>query len=382
MDQKPNRYRINYLNMDVKVKLKSLGFVAFATLALSITGCGLLGIGGKKGGGDQGELVGVANREGWVMTIPYGMVPIPAGTFHMGQADEDPASTQINFNKQVTIGPFFMDDTEITNNEYRQFTNFFLVDNGTIEGFPAVSVEEFRQKYYPDTTSWVRDFAHHMGDPIQDYYYWHPGYDDYPVVGINWDACVFFGKWRTAYLNDFRKTVGEFPMPEFRLPSEAEWEYSARGGRDMAKYPWGNPYIRNSKGCMLANFKPGRGNFYDDGFAYTSPVQSYFPNDYGLFDTSGNVSEWCLDDFNPASVPTVWDLNPQFIDPRTDPDPNNKKYNAKVPPKKVVRGGSWKDVAYYLETGTRTYEFKDSSRAYIGFRCAMTHLGRSSGTEF
>jgi gliding motility-associated lipoprotein GldK len=169
-------------------------------------------------------------------------------------------------------------------------------------------------------------------------------------------------------------------MPAFRLPSEAEWEYAARGGRDMAKYPWGNPYIRNSKGCMLANFKPGRGNFYDDGFAYTSPVQAYFPNDYGLYDMAGNVSEWCLDDFNPASVPTVWDLNPQYIDDRTDPE--SSKYNARILPKKVVRGGSWKDVAYYLETGTRTYEFKDSTRAYIGFRCAMTHLGRSSGQEF
>src|SRR6187399_2094319 len=117
--------------------------------------CGLLGLGGK-GGGDSGELVGVSGREGWVMTIPYGMVPIPAGTFHMGQADEDPASTQINFNKQVTIGSFFMDDTEITNNEYRQFTNFFLVDNGSIEGFETVDAETFRQKYYPDTAAWVR----------------------------------------------------------------------------------------------------------------------------------------------------------------------------------------------------------------------------------
>jgi len=365
--------------MNKLVSPKRMSYVAMLGLLLTAAGCGLLGIGGNKGG-DQGELVGIPNREGWVMTIPYGMVPIPAGTFHMGQSDEDPASTQINFNKQVTIGPFFMDDTEITNNEYRQFTNFFLVDNGTIEGFPTVGADEFRQKYYPDTTVWVRDFAHHMGDPIQDYYYWHPGYDEYPVVGITWDAAVFFGQWRTNYLNDYRQTVGEFPMPEFRLPSEAEWEYASRGGRDMNKYPWGNPYIRNSKGCMLANFKPGRGNFYDDGFAYTSPVRAYFPNDYGLFDTSGNVAEWCLDDFNPASVPTVWDLNPQYIDERTNPE--SKSFNAKIPPKKVVRGGSWKDVAYYLETGTRTFEYKDSTRAYIGFRCAMTHLGRSSGTEF
>jgi gliding motility-associated lipoprotein GldK len=365
--------------MTNKVSLKVLSYTLVLGTAAFLAGCNLLGIGGG-GSADGGELVGVPDREGWVMTVPYGMVPIPAGTFHMGQADEDPASTQINFNKQVTIGPFFMDDTEITNNEYRQFTNFFLIDNQSIEGLQQVSAEEFRQNYYPDTTVWVRDFAHHMGDPVQDYYYWHPGYDQYPVVGIDWNAAVFFGKWRSSFLNDYRQTVGEFPMPDFRLPSEAEWEYASRGGRDMNKYPWGNPYIRNSKGCMLANFKPGRGNFYDDGFAYTSPVMAYFPNDYGLFDTSGNVSEWCLDDFYAASVPTVWDLNPQYIDERTNPE--SKKYNAKIAPKKVIRGGSWKDVAYYLETGTRTYEYRDSCRAYIGFRNAMTHLGRSSGSEF
>ncbi|MCU0356133.1 MAG: SUMF1/EgtB/PvdO family nonheme iron enzyme [Cyclobacteriaceae bacterium] len=360
--------------MNKSVSSKLLLVVA----GLAITACGLFG-GGR--GGDGGELVGAQGRPpGWVMTMPLGMVPIPAGTFHMGQADEDPASTQINFNKQVTIGSFYMDDTEITNNEYRQFTDFFLIDNGSIEGFETIDQQTFRDKYYPDTTAWVRDFSHHMGDPVQDYYYWHPGYDQYPVVGINWDAAVFFADWRTAYWNDYRKSVGEFPMPNFRLPSEAEWEYAARGGRDMAKYPWGNPYVRNAKGCLLANFKPGRGNFYDDGFAYTAPVQSFFPNDYGLYDMAGNVSEWCLDDFNPASVPTVWDLNPQYIDPRTNPE--SIKYDARVAPKKVVRGGSWKDVAYYLETGTRSYEFKDSTRAYIGFRCALTHLGRSSGSEF
>src|SRR6478609_11297460 len=153
--------------------------MAIMSSGLLVASCGLLGIGKKKGGGGdaQGEVVGqstIERREGWSMVIPYGMVPIPAGTFHMGQADEDPASTQINFNKQVTIGSFFMDDTEITNNEYRQFTNFFLIENGSIEGFETVDAETFRQKYYPDTTACVKDVAEHMGDPIQDYYYWHP----------------------------------------------------------------------------------------------------------------------------------------------------------------------------------------------------------------
>lgn len=351
--------------------------------------CGLLGIGKKKGGGDgNGELVGqslIERREGWAMTVPYGMVAIPAGTFYMGQADEDPASTQINFNRQITIGSLFMDETEITNDEYLMFTKQYENGINFVEGSHkdlVLTYQEFKdKKYYPDTTVWMRDFTHHMGDPLVNYYWQHPGYREYPVVGVNWEAASFFGKWRSALLNEWRQmNGGNPPMPSYRLPSEAEWEYAARGGRPMAKYPWGNPYIRNSKGCMLANFKPGRGNYFDDGFAYTSPVGIYFPNDYGLVDMAGNVSEWCLDDFNAASVPTVWDLNPQFIDKAAyDKQGKSKeKYNAR----KVVRGGSWKDIAYYLETGTRTYEYKDSTRAYIGFRCAMTNLGRSSGSEF
>jgi formylglycine-generating enzyme len=334
------------------------GVLVFGSMALQ--SCGLFRGGG---GDDRGELVGVPGREGWVMTVPYGMVVIPAGTFHMGQADQDIAATQINFNKQVTIGGFYMDDTEITNNEYRQFMNAILLDSLDVLG------EDFVMKeLYPDTTVWVREFSHHMGDPLMVYYYSHPAFDNYPVVGVDWEAAKYFCDWRTQYLNNYRAGKGLWPMPNFRLPSEAEWEYAARGGRDMAKYPWGNPYVRNAKGCMLANFKPGRGNYFDDGFAYTAPVASYFANDYGLYDMSGNVAEWCEDAYNPASVPLVWDLNPTYYD--------------ETEPRKIIRGGSWKDIAYFLETGTRTFAYKDSTYASVGFRCAMTYLGRSSGAEF
>lgn len=319
---------------------------------------------GKRGGGQgNGDLVGVPDREGWVMSVPYGMIVCPSGTFHMGQADQDVPATFINMNKQVTIGGFYMDETEITNNEYRQFMNAMLTDSS------ALGVEYLMTELYPDTTVWMRDFSHHMGDPMMEYYYAHPAFDDYPVVGVDWFAARKFCEWRTNYMNDWRVNQnGLFPMPNFRLPSEAEWEYAARGGRDMAKYPWGNPYIRNSKGCMLANFKPGRGNYFDDGFMYTSPVASYFSNDYGLYDMAGNVSEWCEDAFSEVAVPVVWDLNPEYKDD--------------AEPRKVIRGGSWKDVAYYLETGTRTYEYQDTTKSYIGFRCVMTYLGRSSGMEF
>lgn len=334
-------------------------------LLLSALGAGMQScIFGKKKG-DNGELVGVPGREWDAQTIPYGMVVVPPGTFHMGQADEDITSSKINLNKQITIGGFFMDDTEITNNEYRQFINYMLSGQDTSGNW---SEGEVMDQLYPDTTVWMTDFTYHMGDPLVQYYYIHPAYDDYPVVGVNWFAAKEFCRWRTDYLNQYRIGEGKFPMPNFRLPSEAEWEYAAKGGLDGGKFPWGGPYDRNGKGCVLANFKPGRGNYYDDGFAYTAPVASYFPNGFGLYDMAGNVSEWCEDAFHPASYPIVWDLNPTYYD-------DNE-------PRKLVRGGSWKDVSFYLETGTRSFEFQDTARSYIGFRCVMTSLGRSSGYEF
>ena len=333
--------------------------------------------------GDSGELVGVEGRTGWTQVVPFGMVVVPSGTFHMGQSDEDVAASQINFNKQVTIGGFYMDDTEITNNEYRQFvdamTNGDAEEGGgtgpdTVEMGHYFSraeirmIEDPKRPFYPDTTVWMRDFSHHMGDPLLQYYWQHPAFDDYPVVGVSWKSAKLFSRWRTGYYNRARVRNEEPIMPNFRLPSEAEWEFAARGGRDLSPYPWGGPYIRNTKGCLLANFKPGRGNYYDDGFSYTAPTGSYFANDYGLYDMSGNVSEWCEDAFYEAAFPLVWDMNPTYFD-------DNE-------PRKVVRGGSWKDISYYCRTGTRAFEYQDTSKSFVGFRNVVTYLGRSSGSEF
>ncbi|MEH0158708.1 SUMF1/EgtB/PvdO family nonheme iron enzyme [Limibacter armeniacum] len=340
--------------------LRNLTWAALV-LSLFFQGCSIFG----GNNSDEGNLVGATPPGDWdSQIVPYGMTVVPGGTFHMGQSDEDITSSKINMNRQITISGFYMDETEITNNEYRQFINYMTSASDTSADYDFDRVQD---ELRPDTTVWMRDFSYHMGDPMQEYYFSHPSFGDYPVVGVNRKAAEEFCKWRTKYYNDYRDSIGLAPMPKFSLPSEAQWEYAARGGLDMAKYPWGGPYIRNGKGCALANFKPGRGNYYDDGFPYTAPVGAYFPNGFGLYDMSGNVAEWCDDAYSPASYPIVWDLNPTYRDPNE--------------PRKVVRGGSWKDIPFYVQTGTRTYEYETQARSFIGFRCVMISLGGYQGWE-
>jgi len=290
-------------------------------------------------------------------------VLVPSGSFIMGQADEDVAATQINMNRQVTISSFYMDDAEISNHEYRQYVNALMADSVSVLG-----EEEIIANFYPDTTVWKNDFTYHNGDPMLEYYFAHPAFDTYPVVGVSWKGAQHFSQWRTNTYNDYRSKEGQFNSPRFRLPSEAEWEWAARGGKSGAKYPWGNPYVANGKGCYLANFKPQRGNFDADGYPYTAPATAYTPNDYNLYNMAGNVAEWCRDAYADNSNAIVWDMNPD-------------NQNADEP-RKVVRGGSWKDIAYYLETGTRSYEYEDQKRSYIGFRCVMDNLeGRTASAR-
>ena len=408
-----------------------------AFIALILSSCG---------GGNRGQLVGAQGRERWYQPDPYGMVYIPSGSYNMGPGDQDVPYAAVAQSKSVSVHAFYMDNTEISNNEYRQFVEWVrdslahrliggdhLIDEGeygerinwrkkikwedeeNVETLAELYLPESERYYrrkeidsrkmnfeyywidlqeaaqrvnreqgktdrsvfvkkdvipvYPDTLAWIHDFSYSFNDPITNMYFWHPSYDDYPVVGVNWKQARAFSIWRTQLFNSYLLENGETFVQDFRLPTESEWEYAARGGFDLSPYPWGGPYIRNSRGCFLGNFKPMRGNYMDDGGFYAVKVTSYWPNEYGLYNMAGNVSEWTSNAFDESAYNFSHDLNPDYTYEAKDADPPVLK-------RKVIRGGSWKDVGYFLQTGTRSYEYQDTSKCYVGFRCVMSFMGR------
>jgi len=219
-------------------------------------------------------------------------------------------------------------------------------------------------KIYPDTTVWIRDFNFSYNEPMHNDYFWHDAYSDYPVVGVTWKQAKAFAAWRTNNKNEYQRRRRLPLVTDFRLPTEAEWEYAARGGLDGAAYPWGGPYTKNDRNCFYANFKPLRGDYAADDALYTVEAKSYKPNDYNLYNMAGNVSEWTNSTYDEFSYELVSSMNPNLTDSSN--------------PRKVIRGGSWKDVAYFLQVNTRDYEYADSARSYIGFRTVQDYNGQST----
>ena len=383
---------------------------------------------------------------------PY-MVQIPGGSFYMGPSDEQVDMAMVNRKKLVSITGFWMDRTEVTNQQYRKFVKYvsdslkylavyaggvnqaedtvkvdwnralrintnskavieklnelLLSPDNRIQGKIEIDPTKLIYRYsyvdlraaaksskgleqplsnflvskteavYPDSLVWMRDFSYSYNEPFTRLYFSHPSYNQYPVVGITWKQAIAFCHWRTNNSNfylDKGNKKDEKIDGIYRLPTEAEWEYAARGNsKTNNMYPWGSPYTRTKEGRLLANFKPGRGDYFGSDAKsdniYTSKVQSYPENGYKLFDMAGNVAEWTSSVYYEGGYNFMGDFSPDLQYNAKEEDPISMK-------RKVIRGGSWKDIAYNIQVSTRNYEYQDTAKSYIGFRCVLSMAPR------
>lgn len=465
----------------------------------------------KKKGGGSGEF---STATGWEYNNPENggfekldyegqingpnLVLVEGGTFTMGLTQQDVTFEWDNVPRRVTVSSFYMDETEVRVIDWREYE--FWVKR-VYQSYPEVWKDVL-----PDTLVWREELAYN--EPLVRAYYRHPSYDDYPIVGVTWNQVQEFCKWRSNRVNEHiltergilnpnsteqidseafdteaylvgqyqgsvRKnkeditTGGERPvryedgilLPEYRLPTEAEWEYAAlalQGNQpdtgdenitDRRIFPWNDNTVRYQKhtanqGKIMANFKRGRGDYMgmsgnlNDKASGPAPVRTYLPNDYGLYNMAGNVSEWTQDVYRPLTSIDLrdnenHDLNPfrgnefeeLILDEEGKPvekdslgylktklvdddtlglrenyrkgDVRNFKdgdieefvdygygdwslINDKA---RVYKGGSWADRLYWLSPGTRRFMDEDKSSNKVGFRCAMVRVGGETGNE-
>ena len=326
---------------------------------------------------------------------------IQGGRAVLGSQEQDVMGFRDNAERTVTIASFYMDETEVTNVDYKEF--LFNMRS-------RVSADSLL-KLEPNENVWTSELSYN--DVYETYYFRFPGFNFYPVAGVSWTQANTYSQWRTIYVNELSREKNELDstltrnqlvergvvFPEYRLPNEAEWEFAAKAmigtqyldeNQEHGRiYPWDgrgprNPYnIRriSRQGDFLANFKRGRGDYagisgsvHNDGEIIPTNVYQFPPNDFGLYNMAGNMNEWVYDVYRPLSYQDFADLNPVRQDGVMDSEDN---YSTTLIDDnfRVYKGGSWRDVAYWLAPGTRRFMHQDSATNHIGFRCAMISVG-------
>ena len=310
---------------------------------------------------------------------PAGMVLIAAGEFNMGSTEGQPNEEPVHV---VRIKAFWMDETEVTNAQFREFVE---ATGYITQGEKSFSAEEYPNAPLEALLAGSLIFTKTDGPvPLDDHMRWwtfvpgadwrHPqgpessidGLDDHPVVCISWEDAAAYAKW-----------AGK------RLPTEAEWEYAARGGLKGSTYAWGEEFA--PEGEIQANLWQGdfpHENTNEDGFALTAPVKSYKPNGYGLYDISGNVWEFVQDWYDPDYYMKSPEFAPdgpteaQVLDPgsRLRRNSDNRPQLATTP-HKVIRGGSFLCNDCYCKgyrPSARQIADMITSTNHTGFRCVKS----------
>ena len=344
--------------------------LVFMLIALAVSGCVFKKQSKSRTTGwayNDAETGNIPYISGYEQTAGPGLVFIEGGTFTMGRVEEDVMSKWDNVQRRVTVASFYMDETEVSNQDYREFVYW------TQRVYPGDRKKI--ESILPDTLSWREELAYN--EPYIQNYFRHPAYANYPVVGVSWTQANAYCGWRTDRVNEqilvdkgllnhdpaqtgqnvfttdtylaglYQGTAGKktlensdntprsvrwedgILLPTYRLPTEAEWEYAALGliGNteaellsDRKMYPWNGVYMREDskkyKGRMQANFTRGRGDLMgmagslNDRADVAAPITSYKPNDFGLYCMAGNVNEWVYDVYRPLSFRDLAEFQP------------------------------------------------------------------------
>jgi formylglycine-generating enzyme required for sulfatase activity len=317
---------------------------------------------------------------------PPGMAWIPGGEFTMG-TDDPQANPAEKPAHRVRVDGFWIDATEVTNAEFRRFVE---ATHYVTTAERPVDWEVLKTQVPPGTPKPPDDQLVSGSlvftppdrpvplDDISQWWKWVPGAnwrhpegpgssiegkDDHPVVHVSWDDAAAYAKW-----------AGK------RLPTEAEWELAARGGLESKTFAWGNEFKPGGK--SLANTWQGHfpeSNTDADGFLRTSPVKSFPPNGFGLYDMIGNVWEWCADWYRPDAYALASHSGPG---PAVNPTGPEQSYDPDEPfqPKRVTRGGSFLCSENYCSNyrpSARRGTATDSGMSHLGFRCVLTPLMRA-----